>query len=161
MKKLFKKEKNNKKGMVLFGVLIFSIIAISIITALVSWFGIAYKNSRTFLASDQAFHLAESGIDYSRWHDLSATTSTAYVYDLKNSQNETVGSFAINFYVTEVAPLESEASTTASTTQITIESTGYTVEYPDVQRKIRLDLVSAASTESVNGYKITNWQEFK
>ena len=151
MKKLFKKEKNNKKGMVLFGVLIFSIIAISIVTALVSWFGIAYKNSRTFLASDQAFHLAEAGIDYSRWHDLSATTSTAYVYDLKNSQNEIVGSFAINFV----------ASTVASTTQITIESTGYTAEYPDTQRKIRLDLVSASSTESVNGYKTTNWQEIK
>jgi type II secretory pathway component PulK len=151
MKKLFKKEKNNKKGMVLFGVLIFSIIAISIVTALVSWFGIAYKNSRTFLASDQAFHLAEAGIDYSRSHDLSGATSTAYVYDLMNSQNEAVGSFAINFV----------ASTVASTTQITIESTGYTAEYPDTQRKIRLDLVSASSTESINGYKTINWQEIK
>lgn len=151
MKKLFKKEKNNKKGMVLFGVLIFSIIAISIITALVSWFGIAYKNSRNILASDQAFHLAEAGINYSRWHDLPDATSTVYVYDLKNSQNETVGSFSINFV----------ASTAASTTQITIESTGYTVEYPNIKRKIRLDLVSASSTESVNGYKTINWQEIK
>lgn len=161
MKKLFKKSKNNKQGMVLFGVLIFAIIAISIITALTSWFGIAYKNSRTVLASDQAFHLAEAGIDYSRSHDLSDASSTAYVYDLKNSQNETVGSFAINFSVNEMAHVESEASTTASTTQITIESTGYTVEYPDVQRKIRLDLVSASSTESINGYKTINWQEIK
>jgi hypothetical protein len=49
------------------------------------------------------------------------------------------------------------ASSTASTTQITIESTGYTAEYPEIQRKIRLDLITASSTEE--GYTIVNWQE--
>ena len=151
MKKLFKKSKNNKQGMILFAVLIFTIISISIITALTSWFGIAYKSSRTVLAHDQAFQLAEAGINYSRWHDLQSATSTSYIYDLKNSQDETVGSFVINFSAIEMA----------STTHITIESTGYTTEYPNIQRKIRLDLVSASTTESASGYKTINWQEIK
>lgn len=156
MKKLFKKTKENKQGMVLLGVLVFMVMAISLITAVSLWFGISYKNSKTTLASDKAFHVAEAGIDYAKWHDLSANSTISYSKDLKNSQNEVVGSFAVNVTATEIISI---ASSTASTTQITIESIGATTEYPEIQRKIRLDLEIASS--SPIGYKTINWQEFK
>jgi type II secretory pathway pseudopilin PulG len=158
MKKLFKKTIEKKQGMVLFGVLIFMIMAISLVSAVSMWFGISYKNSKKTLASDKAFYIAEAGIDYAKWHDSWATTSATYSKDLRNSQNEVVGSFVINMTATEIVDV---ASSTASTTQITIESTGYTDEYPYIQRKIRLDLVVTSTTESTNGYKTINWQEIK
>jgi Tfp pilus assembly protein PilX len=161
MKKLFKKTKNKERGMVLLAVLIFAIIAISIITALTSWFGIAYQNSRANLDNNKAFQVAEAGIEYSRFHDVPNATSTAYVQDFRNNQNEVVGTFSINVSVTEIAPSIEMASTTATTTQIIIESTGYSIDNPNIQRKIRAELVSASSTESGEGYKMIDWQEVK
>jgi len=156
MKKFFNKRKYNQQGMVLFGVLVFMVISVSLITVVSLWFGLTYKNSRIALASEQAFHLAEAGIEYAKWHDSQATTSATYSKDLRNSQDEIVGSFVIDMTATEIVEV---ASSTASTTQITIESTGQTAEFPGIQRKIRLDLVSASSTPG--GYTIVNWQEFK
>lgn len=154
MKKLFKKTKGNKQGMVLFSVLVFMMIAVSLITTVSLWFGISYKKSKTTLASDDAFHIAEAGIDYAKWHDLSANSAISYSKDLKNSQDEVVGSFIINVTATEIINI---ASPNASTIQISIESTGYTIEYPEIKRKIRLDLEIASSSSS--GYKTINWQE--
>jgi Tfp pilus assembly protein PilX len=160
MKNIFKKIKNQERGVVLLAVLIFAIIAISIMTALMSWFSVAFQNSKINLANHQAFQIAEAGIEYSRFYDISNATSTSYVQDFRNSQNEIVGTFSINFSAIEIVlPIEEMASTTATTTEITIESIGYPINYPNIQRKIRLKLLLASSTESGEEYQMIDWQE--
>jgi type II secretory pathway pseudopilin PulG len=55
-------------GFILVNTLVFASIAVVITTALVSWSGSLLKNSVQLSLREQAFQIAESGIDYYRWH---------------------------------------------------------------------------------------------
>lgn len=60
--------------MILINALVFGAIAIVLVTGLVSWAGVILKSSRAIVGREQAFHIAESGIDYYRWHLAHAST---------------------------------------------------------------------------------------
>lgn len=57
-----------QKGSLLVGILIFSSVALVVITGIVSWFSITIKATRTTTDRELAFQIAEAGIDYYRWH---------------------------------------------------------------------------------------------
>lgn len=136
--KKIKKFKNSKfkKGIVLTGTLVFSMIAISVIVALTSWFGIVFKSSRDLLYKEQAFHIAESGIEYYRWHlahdpndffDGQASAQDEYVHDFKDTSSTTIGQFSLKITPPNVF-----------SNFVIVESTGFVLEKPDLKKTIRV-----------------------
>ena len=57
-----------KKGVILVNVIVFSTIAITVTTALVNWGASVLKTTRNLDAREQAFQIAEAGVEYYRWH---------------------------------------------------------------------------------------------
>ena len=60
--------KKGEKGLILVNVLVFGVIAIIVTSAMVNWGATMLKNTRQLTAKEQAFQIAEAGIDYYRWH---------------------------------------------------------------------------------------------
>lgn len=97
--------KNNKRGLVLLNVLVFGAIAIMIIIALTSWFVVTYKGTKKVVDEEQAFHIAEAGIEYYRWHlahapqdfyDGQGSTSTQpYIHDFFDKDEQKIGRFEL------------------------------------------------------------------
>lgn len=92
-----------------------------------------YSNRQ--VSSERAIHIAEAGINYYAWHlahdptDFQDGTGSSglYVHDYTDPQGDIIGQFSLN-----IAPPE-EGSTI-----VTIESTGYTNQYPNVKRTIEV-----------------------
>ena len=57
-----------QKGILLVGILVFSSVALIVITGIVSWFTLTIRATRTVTEKELAFQIAEAGIDYYRWH---------------------------------------------------------------------------------------------
>jgi hypothetical protein len=133
-----KEEKNSKfqKGIVLTGTLIFSMIAISIIIALTSWFAIVFKSSADLLYKEQAFHIAESGIEYYRWHlahdpddffDGTGAAAGEYIHDFTDTSSTTIGRFSLKITPPNVF-----------SNFVIVESTGFVLEKPELKKTIRV-----------------------
>ncbi|HMO78861.1 MAG TPA: hypothetical protein PJ997_01755 [Candidatus Paceibacterota bacterium] len=128
---------SKKRGVILSTTLVFAIITISLIVALTSWFAIVFKTSLILIAKEQAFHIAESGIEYYRWHLAHApndfTNGTdqpgPYIHDVFDKDGNVIGQFSLN-----IIPPQN------GTTIVTIESTGFVSTNSDVSRKIRVQL---------------------
>ncbi len=128
----------NKKGLVLLNVLVFGTIATIIIVALTSWFVVVYRGSKKVIDEEQAFHIAEAGIEYYRWHLAHApldfldgnnsSVPQPYVHDFFDKNEEKIGEFHLKI-------------TTPSTgsTLVTIESTGLFTS-SGVSKTIRVQL---------------------
>lgn len=94
---------NYKKGQLLVLILVLSSISIILIGGLVGWAGVNIKASRQSLDRERAIQLAESGIDYYRWHlahasqDFQDGTGQAgpYVHDVKDKNGVSIGSFSL------------------------------------------------------------------
>jgi hypothetical protein len=129
--------KKNQKGMIMSGTIVFGIIAISLIVSLTSWFSVILKSSRDILAKEHAFHIAEAGIEYYRWHlahapeDFQDGTGQEgpYIHDVEDKDGNVVGQYSL-----EIEPPSD------GTTIVTITSTGTVLSNPDVERKIRVRL---------------------
>lgn len=125
------------RGIVLSGVIVFGMIAVSLIIALTSWFGVVLKSSKELIQKEQAFHIAEAGIEYYRWHlahapeDFQDGTGEEgpYVHDFKNKDGDIIGQFSLDI----TAPPN-------GSTVVTIESTGTILENPDISRTIKVQL---------------------
>ncbi len=68
------KKNSYNKGSLLIQSIVFGTIAAVIIGSLVSWAGINVKAGRLSLLREQAFQIAEAGIDYYRWHLAHSST---------------------------------------------------------------------------------------
>lgn len=111
------------RGLVLLNILVFGSIAILIIIALTSWFGVTYKGTKKVVDEEQAFHIAEAGIEYYRWHLAHApqdfydgnasTVPQPYVHDFNDKNGQKIGEFHIRI----TAPQ-------SGSTLVTVESTG-------------------------------------
>lgn len=121
------------KGSLLVQALVFGSIAIVLVGGLVSWAGVNIKASRLAIYREQALQIAESGIDYYRWHLAHAPTdyqdgtgtSTPSVrpfYDVNGNQ---IGTFTL-----EITPPQ------PGFTIVTIKSTGRITEDPSVDRSV-------------------------
>ena len=125
------------EGQVLVQVIVFSTIAIVVIGALVSWAGINIKAARMSLDKERSIQLAESGIDYYRWHLAHAptdykdgkTTSGPYVHSVLDKNGNVSGQFSLNIIP---PPLGS--------TKVRIESTGTSSSSPTLSRRIAVEL---------------------
>jgi type II secretory pathway pseudopilin PulG len=118
-------------GLILVNVLVFSVIALIITMALVSWGTALLKSSEQIASSQQAFEIAESGIDYYRWHlsnlptdyydgNASTTSPGPYVHTFQDKNGTTIGQFSLTITPpatgTTVVTVKSKGTTFGSST---------------------------------------------
>lgn len=60
--------KKKNRGVIIINVLVFAFIAIVVTTAFVSWTSLLLNAIRHIELREQAFQIAEAGVDYYRWH---------------------------------------------------------------------------------------------
>ncbi len=127
------------KGFILVNVLVFGFIAMIVTSALVNWGGTMLKNTMQLSAREQALQIAESGIDYYRWHlahassdykDGTATTTNGpFIHDFEDKDGVVIGQFALTITPPPVG-----------STLIKIQSKGTVLSNPSVKRTIQVSL---------------------
>ena len=133
---IFFSKKNNfnlNKGVILLNVLIFSGLAISLVTFFLSWASSSIMIAKRTLYKEQAFQIAESGIDYYRWHlahdpnDFKDGTNHdgPYVHNFYNKDGNLLG----HFKLTIEKPI-------IGSTIVTIKSEGQVEGYASSKRTI-------------------------
>lgn len=130
--------KNNlkNKGILLIPIIIFSSIAIVIMTGVMNWTKTTIEANRNLLVRERAIQLAESGIDYYRWHlahdndDYQDGTGQPgpYTHQVRDKNNEIIGEYVLNI----IPPIP-------GSTKVTIESTGKPLG-SSVTRTIRVEM---------------------
>ncbi len=126
-----------KKGQLLFSVLLFSVVASLMLGGLVGWAGVNLRALRSAGDRELAFHIAEAGIDYYRWHlahapeDYQDGTGEEgpYEHEFLNAAGDRIGTFTL-----DITP------PTVGSTIVTIKSTGRVDAAPDIARAIQVRL---------------------
>lgn len=128
-----------KKGFILINVLVFSVIAIIVTTSLTNWAAVMLKDSRQLNYREQAFHIAEAGIDYYRWHlshastdykdGTGTTTNGPFIHDFKDKDDNVIGRFDLT-----ITPPPT------GSTLIKIRSKGTVLADPNISRTIQVSL---------------------
>jgi hypothetical protein len=127
----------NQSGHVLVQVIVFSTIAMVLLGGLIGWASVNIKASRIAVYREQAIQLAESGVDYYRWHLAHAPTDYQdgtgvpgpYVHEVENSDGILVGEFSLDI---TPPPLGS--------TKVRIESTGTPTDNSAISRTIAVEM---------------------
>ena len=138
----FKKNKKNyhktnwkqSNGLIIIQTIVFAAIAISIISALANWAAISIKASNKEFNREEALQIAESGIEYYRWHlahapsDFRDGTNNVgpYVHSVKDRSGNIVGQFSLQI----IAPAN-------GSTIVKMVSTGKVSADSSVFRKIQ------------------------
>ncbi len=94
-------EKN--RGDILVSVLVFSAIAVTVIIGLVNWGALMLKSVRTVAQREQAFQIAEAGVDYYQWHLAIApsdykdgtTTPGPYIHKFYDKDGNLLGDYSL------------------------------------------------------------------
>jgi len=123
-----------QKGSITPPLLIITASFIVIIYALLFMLSLQLDYSQRQVASEQALAIAETGINYYRWHlahapeDFQDGTSAPgpYVHDYLDPQGASIGKFSL-----EIIPPSAESSI------VTIVSTGWTERYENIKRTIK------------------------
>lgn len=127
---------NNHRGSTLMLVLVFGAVAFTVIISGVATYGLyEHRAANKYHYRDQAFHIAEAGINYYRWHlahnptDFTDGTGEAgpYVHEYTDKDGNLVGYYS----------LEIDAPPTG-TTVVTIRSTGWTTADESRRRTIQV-----------------------
>ena len=121
------------QGQILIQALVFGSISVVIIGGLVSWAGVNIKASRLAVYREQAVQIAESGVDYYRWHLAHAQndyqdgtgTTTPYIHPFYDKDGNQIGTFTL-----EITPPQT------GFTIVTIKSTGKVLAEPTVSRVV-------------------------
>jgi len=127
--------KSKRKGVMMPQVLVFAAISISLITALVGWAATNIQASRQSFYREQAFEIAEAGIEYYRWHLAHADTDFQdgtgapgpYVHVFNDKNGNAIGSFTL-----DIIPPPS------GSTIVTVRSKGVVDAYPSVYRRVEV-----------------------
>lgn len=120
-----------KSGVILIQTLIFAVIAVLFISGLTGWAGLTLKSIRQSENMETAIQVAESGVEYYRWHlahapqDFTDGTggSGPYVHDYLDKDSNKVGEFSL-----EITPPPT------GSTIVTIRSTGTITADPGISR---------------------------
>jgi hypothetical protein len=124
-------------GMLLF-IMVFGFISIGmIIFGVVSYAIFEHQVSVRNHVREQSFHIAEAGVNYYRWHLAHAPTDYTdgtdeegpYQRPFTNKDGEIIG-----YYSLDIIP------PAFGTSVVTIRSTGWTIERPDITRTIQVRL---------------------
>lgn len=128
----------NNRGIILLNTLVFGMVAVMLIIALSSWFTVTYRGSKKVIDEEQAFHIAEAGIEYYRWHlahspqdftdGKAANIAQPYVHDFVDKNNVKIGEFELTITAPE-----------SGSTLVTIESKGI-LDTSGVSKTIRAEL---------------------
>lgn len=119
--------------MIMYEVLIIFVFSLVMLAA-ISYAAIQLRVVRSTVAREQAFHIAEAGINYYQWRlahyptDYQNGTGLPgpYVIDyIDKNTNQTIGQFSLNITPPGIG-----------STVVTIESTGYTLANPGTKRTI-------------------------
>jgi len=94
---------NKKRGDILLTVIIFAAIAITIIIGLTNWGATMLRGIRTVADKEQAFQIAEAGLDYYQWHlaqyptDYKDGTATSgpYIHDFTDKDGKVLGTYSL------------------------------------------------------------------
>ncbi|MEI7462966.1 MAG: hypothetical protein WCK03_01055 [Candidatus Taylorbacteria bacterium] len=129
--------KTLSKGDILVSVLVFSAIAVTAIISLVNWGAILLKQIRTVQVREQAFQIAEAGVDYYRWHLAQSpndykdgtTTPGPYYHKFYDKDGKQIGSYSLTIVPPPVG-----------STKVTITSTASTTSNPDIIKIIQVIL---------------------
>lgn len=132
-----KRNNKNCRGVVLLNVLVFSALAISLVTFFVTWASSSVKIARSTLYKEQALQIAEAGADYYRWHlahspsDFKDGTNNngPYTHIFYDKDAVVIG----RFILTIIPPM-------VGSTIVTIKSEGRVDAYPSVKRTIQTKL---------------------
>lgn len=127
------KPRSSHRGYFLLQTLIFGAIAIIIIAGLVAFASANARLGRRSVLSEQAFQIAESGLEYYRWHLAHAPTdytdgtgqSGPYTRDIYDTNGHVVGSFSLTITPPPIG-----------STLVTIRSEGRVSSDPTVKRTI-------------------------
>jgi hypothetical protein len=91
------------RGVILINALVFSAIAVTVTIGLVNWGVSVLKTTRTLDAREQAFQIAEAGVEYYRWHLAHAPTDYQdgtgsvgpYIHSVQDADGDTVGQYSL------------------------------------------------------------------
>lgn len=128
---------NNKKvGHILIPIIIFSSLALVIMSGIINWSSITIEANRQLFVREKAIQLAEAGIDYYRWHlahdptDFQDGTGGPgpYVHDVFDKDGDKVGEYSLSITPPPVG-----------STRVVIESTGRP-EGSSIERTIRVEM---------------------
>lgn len=133
-------------GMIIF-VIVFGTIAITmIIFGVASWGLVEQRASTRKHIRDAALHVAEAGAHYYRWHlahdpdDFTDGTGTAgpYERDFEDKDGNVIGTYSLSI----TPPLD-------GSTIVTVQSTGWLTDHPEVQRTVQFRLGFPGLTDYV------------
>lgn len=136
MKKNFLKNiTKNLQGNVLVLIVVFTGIFLVIITGLMGVVFYQKKLNDQYVAQIQALHIAEAGINYYRWHlahapdDFSDNTGQPgpYIHDYIDPTSGSIGKFSLSIDSPDIG-----------STIVTIRSTGWINDYPNLKRTIEV-----------------------
>src|SRR3990167_6193021 len=121
------------RGIILVNVLIFAAIAVTVTTALVNWGALVLKTTRTLHLKEQAFQVAEAGVDYYRWHLAHAATDYQdgtgapgpYVHEYRDATGAVIGTFTLTITPPPVG-----------STLVIVVSEGFVTANPSITRRI-------------------------
>src|SRR3990167_11267717 len=127
-------KRNTNRGYLLIQVLVFGAVAIVVIAGLIAFAASNIKLGRRIVLSEQAFQMAEAGLEYYRWHlahapeDYTDGTGAAgpYVKNFYDRNGVLLGTFTLTI---TPPPLGS--------TLVTLQSVGVPLADPTVERTIR------------------------
>lgn len=126
----------SKKGVLLIPIIIFSSVALVVIGGIMKWAQTTIESNRQLIVREKAVQLAESGIDYYRWHlahdqdDYQDGTGGAgpYVHQVEDKDGNIIGEFSLSI----TPPV-------TGSTKVRIESTGTPADSA-ISRTIRVEM---------------------
>lgn len=134
IRNIFSKSKNQQTGFIIMYELIIIFIFSLVMVSVVTYAALQLRVQRSTAAREQAFHIAEAGINYYQWRlahyptDYQDGTGSAgpYIHDyVDKNTSQVIGRFSLEI---DTPPLGS--------TIVTIRSTGYTLTNPNTKRTI-------------------------
>ena len=140
-----KKFSSNQQGNLLLLVMVFGAISFSVMVVGVASYGLSEHHASIYKTkSEQAFQIAEAGIEQYRWHlahnssDFQDGTNQAgpYLHEYKDKNGTVIGQYSLNIIPPAVG-----------SSVVTIESTGWLNSQPGSKRKIRVKLGFPALTD--------------
>jgi hypothetical protein len=141
MKNIFSKtnRRDLQKGTALITLLIVTSIALITTVAFVNWGTVLFRSSRHLEQFEKAYHAAEAGIEYYRWHlahspndyrdGTNSTENGPFTHDFLNVDGDKIGEF--DLYIEEP---------TTDQPFIRIRSVGRNLETPPTEREIVVDI---------------------
>ncbi len=124
-----------EKGTIITLVLVFGSIFSLLLAGLIGFVLLQHRQSLQKVAWTESLQIAEAGINYARWHLAHAPSDFNFsgIYDYRDPQEAVIGQYQLEI----TAP-------SGCHPPVTIESTGWTSKYPEVERKIQVKYAKPA-----------------